>query len=133
MEQVSKLKEEIHQLESKKAELTLAKEKAENDVKEKIKDIDKVKQLNEETRKNTAEISQKNKDKQPLLKQKREKEELINKTNELLNKALEKQKVNPNDHSNNGAILTINQTLDVARKQLKEKENELKKVEDEIE
>lgn len=133
MEQVSKLKEEIQQLESKKAELIQAKEKAENDVKEKIKDIDKVKQLNEETRKNTAEISQKNKDKQPLLKQKREKEELINKTNELLNKALEKQKVNPNDHSNNGAILTINQTLDVARKQLKEKENELKKVEDEIE
>ena len=45
MEQVSKLKEEIHQLESKKAELTLAKEKAENDVNEKIMDIDKVNEL----------------------------------------------------------------------------------------
>lgn len=49
MEQVSKLKEEIHQLESKRAELALAKEKAENDVKEKIKNGKKVKELTDKT------------------------------------------------------------------------------------
>lgn len=76
MEQVSKLKEEIHQLESKRAELTLAKEKAENDVKN-IKDIDKVKRLNDEIKENNKKIPQKNKDKQPLLKEKREKEKYI--------------------------------------------------------
>lgn len=45
MEQVSKLKEEIHQLESKKAELTLAKEKADKDVNEKIMNQAKVDEL----------------------------------------------------------------------------------------
>lgn len=51
MEQVSKLKEEIHKLENKKAELTQAKEKADKDVDEKIKDKDKIKQLNKKNKK----------------------------------------------------------------------------------
>lgn len=49
MEQVSKLKEEIQQLESKRAELAQAEVKAKNDVNEKIKDGKKVKELTDKT------------------------------------------------------------------------------------
>ena len=125
MEQVSKLKEEIHQLESKRAELTLAKEKAENDVKN-IKDIDKVKRLNDEIKENNKKIPQKNKDKQPLLKEKREKEKYIANTKKMLDKL----DVNKPDYS--GTKLTIEQALKGANDQLKEIENKLKKVDDEI-
>lgn len=51
MEQVSKLKEEIHQLESKRAELAQAKEKADKDVNEKIKNQAKVDELTAKTAK----------------------------------------------------------------------------------
>lgn len=127
MEQVSKLKEEIQQLESKRAQLTQAKEEAEKDVKEKIKDIDKVKQLNEETRKNTAEISQKNNDKKPLLTQKREKEKYINEYQTKLNNLIK------NKNYNEDVKRDVEKHLDVARGQLTEIKNKLKKVEDKIE
>lgn len=125
MEQVSKLKEEIQKLESKKAELTQAKVKAENDVKN-IKDIDKVKQLNKEIQENIKKISQKNKNKQSLLKEKNEKQKYINDTNKML------KKLKPSDPNYSGTKLTIEQALTGAKDQLKAKENELKKVEDEI-
>lgn len=125
MEQVSKLKEEIQKLESKKAELTQAKVKAENDVKN-IKDIDKVKQLNKEIQENIKKISQKNKNKQSLLKEKNEKQKYINVTNKML------KKLKPSDPNYSGTKLTIEQALTGAKDQLKAKENELKKVEDEI-
>lgn len=125
MAQVSKLKEEIQKLESKKAELTQAKVKAENDVKN-IKDIDKVKQLNKEIQENIKKISQKNKNKQSLLKEKNEKQKYINDTNKML------KKLKPSDPNYSGTKLTIEQALTGAKDQLKAKENELKKVEDEI-
>lgn len=125
MEQVSKLKEEIQKLENKKAELTQAKVKAVNDVKN-IKDIDKVKRLNDEIKENNKKIPQKNKYKQPLLKEKREKEKYIANTKKMLDKL----DVNKPDYS--GTKLTIEQALKGANDQLKEIENKLKKVDDEI-
>lgn len=125
MEQVRELKEEIQKLESKRAELTQAKEKAVNDVKN-IKDIDKVKRLNDEIKENNKKIPQKNKYKQPLLKEKREKEKYIANTKKMLDKL----DVNKPDYS--GTKLTIEQALKGANDQLKEIENKLKKVDDEI-
>lgn len=76
MEQVSKLKEEIHQLESKKAQLTQAKEEAEKDVKEKIKDEEKVNKLTQENveLENKAKGPKEQKVKQEALKEQKQKE-----------------------------------------------------------
>lgn len=66
MEQVSKLKEEIQKLESKRAELTQAKVKAENDVDEKIKKQAKVDELtrkDEELQRQIAENTTKQEEK----------------------------------------------------------------------
>lgn len=126
MAQVSKLKEEIHQLESKKAELTLAKEKADKDVKEKIKDIDKVKQLNNEIKENNKKIPQKRKDKEPLLTQKKEKEKFIKEYQTKLNNL-------PKTSKNYDATKqSVEQQLSNARDQLKKIENKLEKIDDEI-
>lgn len=125
MAQVRELKEEIQKLEKDRVQLTQAKEKAENDVKN-IKDIDKVKRLNDEIKENNKKIPQKNKDKQPLLKEKREKEKYIANTKKMLDKL----DVNKPDYS--GTKLTIEQALKGANDQLKEIENKLKKVDDEI-
>lgn len=123
MEQVSKLKEEIQQLESKRAELTLAKEKAENDAKNIKDDIEKVKN---EIKANDEKISQKDKAKEPLSKDKGEKEEYINGYQGQLDNLLKKKNYNTEVKRN------VEQHLDIARGQLKEIENKLKKVEDEI-
>lgn len=86
MEQVSKLKEEIHQLESKRAELALAKEKADKDVKEKIKNQAKVDEL---TQKN-AELE--NQAKEPK-EQKAQKEQEKENTETLIEETEQKVKV----------------------------------------
>lgn len=125
MEQVSKLKEEIHQLESKKAELTLAKEKADKDVKN-IKDIDKVKKLNDEIKENIKKITKKRQEKPSVLKEKNEKQKYIKETEKLL------EKLKPSDRNYSATKLNLEQALNGANAQLKEKENELKKIEDEI-
>lgn len=106
MEQVSKLKEEIHQLESKKAELTLAKEKAENDVNEKIMDIDKV---NELKRKDTELQRQ-----------------ITENTTKQEKKEEEKDK-------NDKKLTKSKSTLDLANSKLKEAETELENVKEEYE
>lgn len=126
MAQVSKLKEEIHQLESKKAELTLAKEKADKDVKEKIKDIDKVKQLNNEIKENNKKIPQKRKDKEPLLTQKKEKEKFIKEYQTKLNNLSKTSK------NYDATKQSVEQQLSNARDQLKKIENKLEKIDDEI-
>lgn len=125
MEQVSKLKEEIHQLESKRAELTLAKEKAENDVKN-IKDIDKVKRLNDEIKENIKKITKKRQEKPSVLKEKNEKQGYIN------NYQAQLKKLRKTDKNYDATKKVVEQQLAVARNQLKEKENKLKKIDDEI-
>lgn len=125
MEQVSKLKEEIQQLESKRAELALAKEKAENDVKN-IKDIDKVKRLNNEIKENNKKIPQKRKDKIPLLKQKKEKDNFINEYQTKLNNLKTTEK------NYEATKKSVEQQLKVAREQLNGVKNQLKKIDDEI-
>lgn len=106
MEQVSKLKEEIHQLESKKAELTLAKEKADKDVKEKIMNqakVDELKRKDEELQRQIAE-----------------------------NTTKQEEKVKEND-KNEPKLTKSKSTLDLANSKLKEAETELKNVKEEYE
>lgn len=128
MEQVSKLKEEIQQLESKRAELTLAKEKADKDVDEKIKDKDKIKQLNEKTRKNTAEISQKRKQKNELLKDddKKKKEREVKNYRDRLNK------LSPSEKNYSETKRQVENYIKDIEKILEEKNDKIKKIEDEI-
>lgn len=78
MAQVSKLKEEIHQLESKKAELTLAKEKAENDVNEKIKNGKKVNKLTRKDEEFKTILDEQKKERKKLEDKQKEKETEIN-------------------------------------------------------
>lgn len=125
MEQVSKLKEEIQQLESKRAELAQAKKKAENDVKN-IKDIDKVKRLNNEIKENIKKITKKRQEKPSVLKEKNEKQKYIEEYQTKLNNLIK------NKNYNEDVKRDVEKHLDVARGQLKEIENKLKKVEDEI-
>lgn len=106
MEQVRELKEEIQKLESKKAELTLAKEKAENDVNEKIMDIDKV---NELKRKDTELQRQ-----------------ITENTTKQEKKEEEKDK-------NDKKLTKSKSTLDLANSKLKEAETELENVKEEYE
>lgn len=128
MEQVSKLKEEIQQLESKRAELTQAEVKAENDVNEKIKDKDKIKQLNEKTRKNTAEISQKRKQKNELLKDddKKKKESEVKNYRDRLNK------LSPSEKNYSETKRQVENYIKDIEKILEEKNDKIKKIEDEI-
>lgn len=74
MEQVSKLKEEIQQLESKRAELTLAKEKADKDVKEKIKNGKKVKKLEDKDKELQQKIEENTKKQEKKVKENDENE-----------------------------------------------------------
>lgn len=78
MEQVSKLKEEIQQLESKRAELTQAKEKAENDVKEKIKNGKKVNKLTRKDEEFKTILDEQKKERKKLEDKQKEKETEIN-------------------------------------------------------
>lgn len=128
MEQVSKLKEEIQKLESKKAELTQAKVKAENDVREKIKDKDKIKQLNEKTRKNTAEISQKRIQKNELVndEDKKEKEKDVKGYRDKLDK------LSPSEKNYSETKRQVENYIKDIEKILKEKNDKIKKIEDEI-
>lgn len=74
--QLSELNKEIQQLESKKAQLTQAKEEAEKDVKEKIKDEEKVNKLTQENveLENKAKGPKEQKVKQEALKEQKQKE-----------------------------------------------------------
>lgn len=128
MAQVRELKEEIHQLESKRAELTQAKVKAENDVREKIKDKDKIKQLNEKTRKNTAEISQKRIQKNELVndEDKKEKEKDVKGYRDKLDK------LSPSEKNYSETKRQVENYIKDIEKILKEKNDKIKKIEDEI-
>lgn len=128
MAQVRELKEEIQQLESKRAELTQAEVKAENDVNEKIKDKDKIKQLNEKTRKNTAEISQKRKQKNELLKDddKKKKESEVKNYRDRLNK------LSPSEKNYSETKRQVENYIKDIEKILEEKNDKIKKIEDEI-
>lgn len=95
MAQVSKLKEEIQKLESEKAQLTLAKEKAENDVKEKIMNQAKVDELTAKTAKDSQlnkDIKQKELEREVKEKEKEEKENYITKTKKQIKQLEERNK-----------------------------------------
>lgn len=88
MEQVSKLKEEIQQLESKRAELTLAEVKAKKDVEEKIMNQAKVDELTAKTAKDSQlnkDIKQKELEREVKKGKKEEKEGLVEKMQQQLN------------------------------------------------
>lgn len=92
--QVRKLNKEIQQLENKKAQLTQDKEKAEKDVKEKIKDEAKVNELTAKTADNgklKKDIDNKEKEKNEKVVKKEEKENLVETMQQKLN--VEKDKV----------------------------------------
>ena len=78
MAQVSKLKEEIHQLESKRAELAQAKKKAENDVDEKIKNGKKVNKLTRKDEEFKTILDEQKKERKKLEDKQKEKETEIN-------------------------------------------------------
>lgn len=128
MEQVRELKEEIQKLESKRAELTQAKEKADKDVNEKIKDKDKIQQLNEKTRKNTAEISQKRTQKNELVndKDKKEKEKDVKNYRDRLDT------LSPSEKNYSETKRQVENYIKDIEKILKEKNDKIKKIEDEI-
>lgn len=95
MEQVSKLKEEIHQLESKRAELTQAKEKADKDVREKIKlekkVVDELKAKADDDGKLKKDIDNKEKEKKEELEKIEKQEGVIKESQEKIN--VQKDKV----------------------------------------
>ncbi|WP_392445907.1 hypothetical protein ACF3OF_03170 [Sneathia vaginalis] len=125
MAQVRELKEEIQKLENKKAELAQDKEKAENDVKN-IKDIDKVKRLNNEIKENIKKITKKRQEKPSVLKEKNEKQKYINEYQVKLDKLLKTKNYDKEVKRN------VENQLDIARGQLKKIENKLEKIDDEI-
>ena|GEM_PF-3066321 len=86
--QVRKLNKEIQQLENKKAQLTQDKEKAEKDVKEKIKDEAKVNELTAKTADDgqlKKDIDKKEKEKQEELIKKEKQERVIKESQEKIN------------------------------------------------
>lgn len=90
MEQVSKLKEEIQKLEKDRVQLTQAKEKAENDVNEKIINGKKVKELTDKTAKDSQlnkDIDNKEKEKNEKVVKQGEKVKLIEKMERQLKSA----------------------------------------------
>ena len=131
MEQVSKLKEEIHQLESKREELTQAKEKAENDVREKIKDKDKIQQLNKKTRENQREYSQKVKEKNNLLSSE-EKKKIKEKEDYIKDYKNKLKNLDPSTNNYNETKSQVEKAIKDTEKELKEKNDKIKKIEDEI-
>lgn len=95
MEQVSKLKEEIQKLESKRAELTQAKEKADKDVREKIKlekkVVDELKAKADDDGKLKKDIDNKEKEKKEELEKIEKQEGVIKESQEKIN--VQKDKV----------------------------------------
>lgn len=88
MAQVSKLKEEIQKLEKDRVQLTQDKEKAEKDVKEKIKDEAKVNELTAKTADDgqlKKDIDKKEKEKQEELIKKEKQERVIKESQEKIN------------------------------------------------
>lgn len=134
MEQVSKLKEEIHQLESKRAELTLAKVKAENDVNEKIMNQAKVDELTQkkgELEKQAEEPKRKKAEKEQ---QKQAEEEKIKKANETkeeiikaakANKTLTKEQIENNKKI---ALKHYDDSIEQSEKKKAEIESEIEKI-----
>lgn len=104
MAQVRELKEEIQKLENKKAELTQAKEKAENDVNEKIMDEKKVKELTDKI----ADDSQLNKD--------------------IKQKELEREEKKGKKEEKEGLVKKMQQQLDAAGDIVTSEKNKLKNI-----
>jgi len=144
MEQVSKLKEEIHQLESKKAELTLAKEKADKDVNEKIMNQAKVDEL-------TQKKGELEKQAEELKKQKEKKEQEKNEndtklknertakdnTEKQANKVIDEEKaktkpdeslIQTKEKNKKKALEPLEKNIENFEKQKKEIENKIKEI-----
>lgn len=140
MEQVSKLKEEIQKLESKRAELTQAKVKADKDVDEKIKNQAKVNELTQKNEELKAQAGKKEEEKKEKEKVKAEKETEINTENdnkikqeekmkELIKKAEEENKTEEEKSKLKQNMQTI---LDQFKTSIGKKEEEKKKIEENI-
>ena len=144
MEQVSKLKEEIHKLENKKAELTQAKEKAENDVNEKIMNQAKVDEL-------TQKKGELEKQAEELKKQKEKKEQEKNEndtklknertakdnTEKQANKVIDEEKaktkpdeslIQTKEKNKKKALEPLEKNIKNFEKQKKEIENKIKEI-----
>lgn len=123
--QLSELNKEIQQLENKKAQLTQEKEKAENDVKEKIKDEAKVNELTAKTADDgqlKKDIDKKEKEKQEELIKKEKQEEVIKESQEKIN--VQKDKITAEENK----LANIIETYENEKKQ--KKENELQQLEE---
>lgn len=138
--QVRALNKEIQQLENKKAQLTQAKEEAEKDVKEKIKDEEKVNKLTQENEELKAQAGKKEEEKKEKEKVKAEKETEINTENdnkikqeekmkELIKKAEEENKTEEEKSKLKQNMQTI---LDQFKTSIGKKEEEKKKIEENI-
>lgn len=140
MEQVSKLKEEIQQLESKRAELTLAKEKADKDVKEKIMNqakVDELRQKNVELE-NQAKVPKEQKAKKEQEKEQKEatinqEKENKNTQEETMNKLIEEAKARNEEEDKIKTLLQNKQrVLDDIKRSISLHETEKEEIEDKI-
>lgn len=130
--QVRALNKEIQQLENKKAQLTQAKEEAENDVNEKIKNQAKVDELTQKDNELQAKENEQE-NKKPSLKEEKEKKE---KKIEEHNKTLEEPRKRLATE-NNPTLKTIVESYEKEIKKLQgevhDKEEQLRKIDSEIE
>lgn len=139
--QVRALNKEIQQLENKKAQLTQAKEEAEKDVKEKIKDEEKVNKLTQENveLENKAKGPKEQKAQKELKRAekenniKKEKDEKIKKENEM-NELIKKADTENKTEEEKRALKQNKQTiLNQFNESIKKSEEEKTKIENEIE
>lgn len=140
MEQVSKLKEEIQKLENKKAELAQAKEKAENDVDEKIKNQAKVDELTQKNaelenqakgpREQKAKKEQEKEQKEATINQEKENK---NTQEETMNKLIEEAKARNEEEDKIKTLLQNKQrVLDDIKRSISLHEEQKEAIEDKI-
>lgn len=139
MEQVSKLKEEIHQLESKRAELTQAKVKADKDVDEKIMNQAKVDELTQKNvelenqakgpKEQRAQKEQEKEQKEATINQEKENK---NTQEEKMNKLIEEAKARNEEDKIKTLLQNKQRVLDDINRSISLHEEQKEAIEDKI-